>query len=121
MQGATNNIQVTAVEPALMLAELGQKNPQGLAVNWLQDSLPDLKTVTKQEISFDLILLSAVWMHIPDSQRERSLRKLANLLKPGGTLVISLRHGPSGDERLMFDVCSDQLTTLGKKFTYLPR
>ncbi|MCP4325398.1 MAG: SAM-dependent methyltransferase, partial [Alteromonadales bacterium] len=49
-------------------------------------------------------------------QRERSLRKLANLLKPGGTLVISLRHGPSGDERQMFDVCSDQLTTLGKNF-----
>ncbi|MCP4326062.1 MAG: class I SAM-dependent methyltransferase, partial [Alteromonadales bacterium] len=91
-----------------MLADLGKVNTQGLAVNWLQDSLPDLKTVTKQEISFDLILLSAVWMHIPDSQRERSLRKLANLLKPGGTFVISLRHGPSGDERQMFDVCSDQ-------------
>ncbi len=118
-QGATNNIQITAVEPAQMLADLGKVNTQGLAVNWLQDSLPDLKTVTKQEISFDLILLSAVWMHIPDSQRERSLRKLANLLKPGGTLVISLRHGPSGDERQMFKVCSEQLSTLGKKFGLL--
>ncbi|MCP4326054.1 MAG: class I SAM-dependent methyltransferase [Alteromonadales bacterium] len=115
-QGATNNIQITAVEPALMLADLGKKNTHGLNVNWLQDSLPDLKTVTNQESSFELILLSAVWMHIPDPLRERSLRKLANLLKPGGKLVISLRHGPSGDERQMFDVCSDQLTTLGKKF-----
>ncbi|MCP4324940.1 MAG: methyltransferase domain-containing protein [Psychromonas sp.] len=115
-QGAVNNIQITAVEPALMLADLGKKNTQGLNVNWLQDSLPDLKTVTKQEISFDLILLSAVWMHIPNSMRERLLRKLANLLKPGGKLVISLRHGPSGDERKMLEVCSEQLTTLGKKF-----
>ncbi|MEH6453991.1 MAG: class I SAM-dependent methyltransferase, partial [Psychromonas sp.] len=115
-QGAINNVQVTAIEPAKILADLGMQHTQGLRVNWLQDSLPDLSIVTKQEISFDLILLSAVWMHIPDSQRERSLRKLANLLKPGGKLVISLRHGPSGDERTMYDVCSDQLTQIGKKF-----
>lgn len=113
-KGAANNISVIAIEPALMLAELGKQQTQGLNVKWLQDSLPDLNTVTKQEVSFDLILLSAVWMHIPESQRSRSLRKLANLLKPGGKLVISLRHGKSGDERNMFEVCSDQLIQLGK-------
>lgn len=115
-KGAANNIEVIAIEPAFMLAELGKKQTQGLNVKWLQDALPDLNRVTKQEVSFDLILLSAVWMHIPESQRSRSLRKLANLLKPGGKLVISLRHGKSDDERKMFDVCSDQLSTLGKKF-----
>jgi SAM-dependent methyltransferase len=119
-QGAANNISVTAIEPAQTLAELGKKQTQGLNVHWLQDSLPDLKTVTQQEISFDLILLSAVWMHIPESQRERALRKLANLLKPGGKLVISLRHGPSGDERKMFDVCSEHLTQRAKQFGLSP-
>jgi hypothetical protein len=64
-------------------------------------------------------------MHIPDSQRSRSLRKLANLLKPGGKLVISLRHGPSADElgseqRNMFDVCSDQLVQMSKAFGLSP-
>ena len=55
-QGASNNISVTAIGPAAMLAELGKQNTQGLNVSWLQDSLPDLITVTKQEVSFDLIL-----------------------------------------------------------------
>ncbi len=119
-QGASNNVSITAIEPALTLAQLGKQQTQGLNVRWLQDSLPDLHAVTKQEVSFDLILLSAVWMHIPDSQRARSLRKLANLLKPGGKLVISLRHGPSGDERNMFDVCSDRLLQRSKKFGLLP-
>lgn len=119
-QGASNNISVTAIEPAAMLAELGKQYTQGLNVRWLQDSLPDLTTVTKQEVSFDLILLSAVWMHIPETQRSRSLRKLANLLKPGGKLVISLRHGPSGDERNMLDVCSDQLLHMSKEFGLSP-
>ena len=119
-QGASHNISVTAIEPAAMLAELGKQHTQGLNVRWLQDSLLDLTTVTKQEVSFDLILLSAVWMHIPETQRSRSLRKLANLLKPDGKLVISLRHGPSGDERNMLDVCSDQLLHMSKEFGLSP-
>ncbi|WP_417698535.1 methyltransferase domain-containing protein [Psychromonas sp.] len=119
-QGADNNISVTAIEPALMLAELGKNHTQGLNINWLQDSLPDLTAVTRKEISFDLILLSAVWMHIPDAQRTRSLRKLANLLKPGGLLVISLRHGESGDERNMYEVSSDALVQMSTKLGLSP-
>lgn len=129
-QGAEKNISVTAIEPAQMLAELGEQQTQGLNVNWLQDTLPDLQHVTQQEISFDLILLSAVWMHIPNAQRARSLRKLASLIKPGGQLVITLRHGPksmyhysdqpSREQRHMFAVCSDQLLHLAKDLGLTP-
>ena len=110
-----NNIQILATEPAKELSQLGQKTTQGLNVKWLEDSLPALSNVTKQEISFDLILLSAVWMHIPPSDRARSIRKLANLLKPGGKLVISLRHGQTDEEckqRKMHHVCADDLKKL---------
>jgi SAM-dependent methyltransferase len=92
--GANNQIKVIAVEPANLLAQLGELQTRHLNVTWLEDSLPALSTVTKQEISFDLILLSAVWMHIPPCDRARSIRKLANCLKPGGQLVISLRSPP---------------------------
>jgi SAM-dependent methyltransferase len=110
-----NNIQILAAEPAKELSQLGQKTTQGLNVKWLEDSLPALSNVTKQEISFDLILLSAVWMHIPPSDRARSIRKLANLLKPGGKLVISLRHGQTDEEckqRKMHHVCAGELKQL---------
>jgi len=110
-----NNIQILATEPAKELSQLGQKTTQGLNVKWLEDSLPALSNVTKQEISFDLILLSAVWMHIPPSDRTRSIRKLANILKPGGKLVISLRHGQTDEEckqRKMHHVCADELKRL---------
>jgi len=110
-----NNIQILAAEPAKELSQLGQKTTQGLNVKWIEDSLPALSNVTKQEISFDLILLSAVWMHIPPTDRARSIRKLANLLKPGGKLVISLRHGQTEEEckqRKMHHVCADELKKL---------
>ena len=110
-----NNIQILAVEPAQELSIIGQDTTQSLNVKWLEDSLPSLSSVTKQEVSFDLIILSAVWMHIPPSDRARSIRKLANLLKPGGKLVISLRHGQTDEEckqRKMHVVCSDELKRL---------
>jgi SAM-dependent methyltransferase len=110
-----NNIQIIAAEPAKELSQLGQKTTQGLNIKWVEDSLPALSNVTKQEVSFDLILLSAVWMHIPPSDRARSMRKLANLLKPGGKLVISLRHGQTDQEckqRQMHHVCADELKKL---------
>jgi SAM-dependent methyltransferase len=115
--GTNNNIQVFAVEPANLLAELGARQTKSFNVKWLTDSLPALTVITKQEVSFDLILLSAVWMHIPTTDRARSIRKLANLLKPGGKLVISLRHGQTDEERKerkLHTVCADELKQLAK-------
>jgi SAM-dependent methyltransferase len=113
-QGEAKDVSIIAVEPAKLLAEIGQQQTQGLNVKWVEDSLPALDVVSRQEVSFDLILLSAVWMHIPKSDRPRAIRKLANLLKPGAKLVISLRHGPSGDERKMHDVSTEELELLAK-------
>ena len=117
--GTNNNIQVFAVEPANLLAELGARQTKSLNVKWLTDSLPALTVLTKQEVSFDLILLSAVWMHIPTTDRARSIGKLANLLKPGGKLVITLRHSSCSEqaeaerkERKMHTVCADELKRL---------
>ncbi|AXQ98986.1 class I SAM-dependent methyltransferase [Pseudoalteromonas piscicida] len=110
-----NNIQVLAVEPATELLKLGQQTTAGTKVKWLNDSLPALSSVTKLEVSFDLILLSAVWMHISPSERARAIRKLANILKPGGKIVISLRHGQTEEDftqRKMHVVCADELKKL---------
>ena len=75
----------------------------GLAILWLQ---------TK----FDLILLSAVWMHITLSERQRIFRKLSSLLKPNGKIVISLRHGPSPDSREMNPVSSPELAAFATQY-----
>ncbi|WP_158768333.1 class I SAM-dependent methyltransferase [Paraglaciecola sp. L1A13] len=112
-----NQCRVYAVEPALQMLQTGQNTTQGQNVHWLQDSLPALDKTTRLEISFDLILLSAVWMHIPVSQRSRSLRKLANLLKPGGKIVVSLKFGMSAQEqheRKMFDVSIEEVEALAQ-------
>lgn len=106
---AENGYEVVAVEPAEELRKLGEALTKNLPVFWLDDSLPALTKIFELEMRFDLILLSAVWMHVPKSDRERAFRKLANLLKPGGEMVITLRHGESPDERVMYPVSVDEL------------
>lgn len=106
---AENGYDVIAVEPAEKLKEFGESLTHQLPVFWLDDSLADLSKVFELEMRFDLTLLSAVWMHIPPSDRKRAFRKLSNLLKPGGVMVITLRHGNSPDERIMHPVSIDEL------------
>ncbi|MEP0065728.1 class I SAM-dependent methyltransferase [Paraglaciecola sp.] len=109
--------QIYGAEPSEALLKVGQQTTAGHNVNWLQDSLPSLDKITSLEVSFDLILLSAVWMHVPPSQRNRALRKLTNLLKPGGKIVISLKFGMTvseQQERSMFDVSVEELEHLAQ-------
>ena len=108
--------EVFAVEPADKLREKGQALHSLQNIHWISDRLPLLKKVNNLPLKFDLILLSAVWMHIAPKKRERAFRKLANLLKPGGKLVITLRDGPIKDKRVMYPVNSEELHSFANRF-----
>ncbi|XDF79684.1 class I SAM-dependent methyltransferase [Aliivibrio fischeri] len=104
---------VIALEPAKSMRELGQ-NYTGKQVQWLDDVLPELSRVQALGMRFDVILVSAVWMHIAPSYRARAFRKLSNLLAPNGCLVISLRHGGFSDGREGYSCSSDELAQFAK-------
>lgn len=104
--------QIIAVEPAVVLAKMGQVLTRDLPVRWIEDGLPQLQKVVGLAQQFDLILLSAVWMHLSPSERPLALVTLSRLLNSTGLLVISLRHGPSHDARVMHSVSVDELLTL---------
>jgi len=107
--------EVLAVEPAQGLRDLGVQATAGRAVQWMEDRLPELASVRALSYRFDLILVSAVWMHLAPTQRERAFRILTELLSPGGTLVITLRHGPGDDERTFYDTDRQELEGLARK------
>ena len=113
---ASKGLGVVAVEPASGIRELAKEYTISNPIHWVSDSLPELSEVFKLQTKFDLILLSAVWMHIAPSSRERAFRKLSSLLKPNGKLIISLRFGGCDDERTMYDVSADELTKLASQF-----
>ncbi|CAN5278378.1 methyltransferase domain-containing protein [soil metagenome] len=111
---AQRGCDVVAVEPAQGMIERARKGHTEPQINWLQDSLPDLTQTIKLGLSFDLILLSAVWMHIRPNERQRAFRKLAALLRPGGSLIISLRSGSFTDGRESYPVALGELEKLAR-------
>ncbi len=109
-------LSIVAVEPAAKLLEAAKANSGNHNIHWLRDNLPELNHVFALQVKFDLILLSAVWMHIAPSSRERTFRKLSSLLKPNGKMVISLRHGECRDERTMHPVSASELAQYASQF-----
>lgn len=96
---ASRGLDVIAVEPAREMRQSARQIHAGSSVRWMDDELPELKHVLGLGLSFDLILLSAVWMHLPEPKRPSAFRKLITLLRPNGTLAISLRMGPLDEDR----------------------
>ena len=96
---AAKGYDVIAVEPSANMRVASARLHPTTRVHWINDTLPALGAVTRSGLAFDLILLSAVWMHVPAGDRARAFRKMINLLKPGGLIALTLRHGPAEPER----------------------
>ena len=112
-------LQVTAVEPA------GELRRKGLAltgnkVKWICDELPHLNDISGA--TFDLILVSALWMHLNANQQLISLKRLYSLLSDNSVLIITLRHGTFDDNRVAYNVDKarliDEANSLGLKLLH---
>ena len=103
------------VEPSLPHADesRGSATPSRRSGGW-RIRCPSFAAPSGPGLAFDVILLSAVWMHVAPSDRGRAFRKLVNLLKPGGLIALSLRHGPAEATRAMHTVSADEIRRLAR-------
>lgn len=107
--------QVVAVEPTAALRQEGQRIHAALPIEWMDDHLPELAGLRGSGRRFDLVLLTAVWMHLDAPEREIAMRSAAALVSPGGRMVMSLRHGPVPHGRRMFDVSAQATAEQGAR------
>jgi len=105
---------VTAVEPTPELRREAQRLHAGAAIRWLDDALPGLAAVHALGERFDIVLLSAVWMHLDADERRAAMDSVAGLLAPGGVMSLSLRHGPVPAGRRMFEVSAVETRALAE-------
>lgn len=96
--------RVLAVEPVDELREPGRHRHRCERITWTKDHLPSLLEVRALDRRFDLVWLSAVWMHLDEAERIAAMATIAALLARRGTIFLSLRHGPVPGSRRMFNV-----------------
>jgi protein-L-isoaspartate O-methyltransferase len=111
-QFAAMGYRVVASEPVAELRTQARELHPSHQVEWLDDSLPDLTTLVARKAEFNLIMLTAVWMHLDPAQRRVAMPRVACLLRRQGVMILSLRHGPVPAGRLMFDVNADETIAL---------
>jgi SAM-dependent methyltransferase len=104
--------QVVAVEPTKELRIAGIELHREYVVEWLDDSLPELSVLRVRNETFDVIMLTAVWMHLDEEQRCKAMPIVASLLSVTGILIMSLRHGPVPCGRRMFEVTAAETVQL---------
>ena len=106
--------EVIATDPsAAMRAQARTWHPD-LGVQYLPDRLPELTKTFRTGISFDFILVNAVWMHVAPADRKRAFRKLVTLLKPGGVIAFTLRE-PVDAARDMHPVSGAEIEELARQ------
>jgi protein-L-isoaspartate O-methyltransferase len=103
--------EVVAVEPTDQLRVAAMAMHRSPSIEWVDDALPDLPSLA-QSHAFELVMATAVWMHLDLGERRRAMPRLAASTKRGGLLIMSLRHGPVPAGRRMFEVSADETITL---------
>jgi SAM-dependent methyltransferase len=102
---------VVAVEPTQELRTRAMALHPSPAIEWVDDSLPELASLVG---SFDVVMLTAVWMHLDAVQRARAMPNVASLVRPGGLMTLSLRYGAVPAGRRMFAVSADETISLAE-------
>jgi SAM-dependent methyltransferase len=106
--------RVVAVEPTDAMRIPAMALHPSPRIEWLNDSLPDLSLLLARDESFDLVMLTAVWMHFDEQQRQRAMPKLASLLRAGGVMIMKVRHGPVPQGRRMFEIPAQETIELAR-------
>jgi 2-polyprenyl-3-methyl-5-hydroxy-6-metoxy-1,4-benzoquinol methylase len=112
--------QVVAIEPTDAMRIPAMALHPSPRIQWLDDSLPDLAVLRTRGERFDLVMLTAVWMHLDKAQRARAMPNIAALARSGAAVVMTIRHGPVPPGRRMFEVSAEETIELAATHALYP-
>lgn len=111
---ASKGHRVVAVEPSSAMQQIGRRLHPTPDIEWRLDRLPNLQHVVTSGDRFDLIVLSAVWMHVQPEERNTSLNVISGLLNQDGVIYLTLRIGPADADRGIFPVTVSEVERIAK-------
>lgn len=117
---AARGYRVVAVEPTAALRSRAMALHPSAAIEWIDDSLPALRHVVARRRQFDLVMLTAVWMHLDAAERRLAMASVASLVAPDGMLTMTLRHGLVPNGRVMFAESAEETIALAGECGFRP-
>lgn len=112
---AQKGFHVIACDGAPEMIKLAEEKQAHERVNYLVDLMPKLENVRATGQKFDVITISAAWMHLDKVERKQMFGTLCDIANEGALAYISLRQGPSPADRPMFSVTVEELEELAEK------
>jgi SAM-dependent methyltransferase len=105
--------RVVAVEPTAEFRDRAARLHPSPRIEWVSDHLPHLAGLARRGDRFDVVMLTAVWIHLNPGQRREAMPTVATLLRPGGIFLLNLRHGPAPPgRRRLFEASADETIDL---------
>jgi len=116
-----NGFDIWGIDPAQKFVDHARKRFPDISDHFFKASLPHLDIPKELQHTFDSIILVAVWMHLPKSLYEDSIKSLCSPLKPQGKIILSysITSRTGETERYFENVDSDLLQTLFKEYGYI--
>ena len=111
---AARGYDVVATEPVDEMRRGAMALHPDPRIEWLNDSLPELAGLCRRKDRFDIVMITAVWMHLDDRERRCGMANVASLMRRGGVLVLTLRYGPVPPGRRMFEVSTRETIALAR-------
>lgn len=109
---AEKGFNVVAFDAAADMIRVAEDRKSHPAVQYMVDTLPHMRDVMALDREFNVMVMSAVWMHLSPEARKTTMRAMWDMAAPGALVYMSLRHGPSPDDRPMYKVSAGEVKRL---------
>lgn len=110
--------EIWGIDPSSKFVDYAKERFNMISDHFFTSSLPQLNIPKNLHHTFDSVIVIAVWMHLPKSVYEDSIRSICTLLKPKGKIILSYSITPRTEEtgRFFEDVDSNLLQALFEKY-----
>ncbi|MGY8666999.1 methyltransferase domain-containing protein [Bradyrhizobium sp. UFLA05-109] len=95
--------RVIAVDPSAAMLAGAKRIHRSLRIRWIKDGLPKLDKIGSLGTTYDLVLLSAVWMHVPENRQAEAAATVARLTGQGGIVNLTIRSATGEPDRGFHD------------------
>lgn len=106
---ASRGVRMVAVDGSIDMIRQAWDTHQMPNITFIEDEIPTLQRIKNMGHSYNLYIMSAVWMHLDADERKKTIEFMDGMARRRAMAYITLRHGPSPEDRPMFETSVEEV------------